>query len=389
MFQIFVFLSYYETIEYISTKNSLTTFPMLEYGFKKNAILSFSISDVRIPGMSFGFGTRAEIKNLTSRRSIICDRNYSKIQYFFNLRIERNITIPSTGVLTPFALNCIKSNHFKLYLDFKNGKTHLDYRCQNAMIYSLVFSIIYFITGLSFLICCIIFKRKQPSMYIILTIFILFSGLEEILIYPYFKKNEDKEFPEELIYDIYHIFISIFHFISLISLSVYNVLLHFYTSFLSRKLEVCTKHYFIGISSTIFLIISFISQFFKANYFNHIVSAVFYLIFAIIEVLIPAPISISKGAIILYIFGSFFTFALRNSLLIEANKSMSTYSMLIGLNLANIILQIISIILLLLGFSYFNDTAFKNFVLSTNKTLNYSEEEQRSGPSNLNNNLIF
>ena len=377
MFQIFIFLSYYEATEYIKGDSDLTFLSKLEYGFKKNAFITFDISNLKIPSITFGFATKDEIKSIKTPDKVSCSASgIAELIFYIYDGQSFNLTIPSKKTLTPFVLSCTKSYYFDFQINITNGKNQLDNRCQTAMIYSLVFGIIYLVTGVSFLVYCLISKKKQPSIYITILIFIFSISLEEIFFYVYFTENDDKEYSEKLFFDAYYILMTVFRFISLILISIFNMLFHHYVSFLSRNQSNITNYYFIGISSFIALIVSFISQFFKENYFNHIVSASFYLIFAAILFLIPSRISFSRAAVILFISGSFFTFSLRTSLLIEAEKSMNVYVMFIGLNLASIIIQILSILLLIIGFIVFHDTDFKSIVLNINQELNYSDEEQ-------------
>lgn len=364
MINIFLFLSYYTINEHVSSESYFTVFSNLGYGFKKESFITLVINN-SINEMIFGLATKDEIKYIES----LGNDNYyctgydslAEINYIFLSSVTGfvSLTIPTKRVLYPFSYECSGANDFTLSIHIENGKNSLDYRCQTAMIYSLVFSILYFVIGVSFLIYWIIYRKSEIFKFILIFSIIIFFGLEEILFYAYFVKNDKHEYFDTSNSRFYlRTAFIIFKFASLLLLSLYNSSL--YNPF--RSLLKIRKPFLIYWAiSSIFLIIVIIFVIIneKSRLTKFFIPSIFYFLFIISQAILPNPISFTKIANIFYTLGNYFTFSMSSCYIQEMKAEKNAYLLIIDLNLASIIIQIITVALLLIGFIYNNNAANK------------------------------
>lgn len=181
MIHLLFFLSYYEEQIEVASLNHFTKFPYLEFGFKKNAQYFLNFSKTA-PEMVFGYATKDELEEIEYYKNdqSYCkgDKELSKVQnYILGGPISVQGTIPSKDKFTPFIFSCDKSYTFKIGLNYQNTKRHLDYRCQDAQIYTIFFFFVFLITTISVSIYFKYLKQLTPTLnlYLLLIIFIVFT----------------------------------------------------------------------------------------------------------------------------------------------------------------------------------------------------------------------
>lgn len=358
MLNIFILLSIYEVSQYISGEHFFTSFPTLEYGFNKNADILLNISKLN-SSLIFGFATKEEINHISSLPDLTyyCSNSIELSEHCLKIDFDQifYFEISKKNILTPYIYSCSNVNQFNLTLEITNGKNNLDYRCQNAMIYSLVFSILYFIIGISFFIYCLILRRTEWFKFIFIIFIIIFFGLEEILFYAYFIRNKDKEYFDVSNSQFYlNTAFIFFKFASILVLSLYNSSL--YDSFMkSTKIRTYSLIYWAISSAFLIIVLVFVIININNNesrLISFFVPSVFYLLFVVSQSILLNPFSIYKIANLFFTFGNYFTFSMNSFYTQEMKEQINPYLMILGLNIASIIIQVITLFLLLFGFIY-------------------------------------
>ena len=163
MLQLLFFLSYYEQQIKVASSSYLTKFSFLEFGFKKNAQYFINFSKTA-PEMVFGYATKDELEEmeLSENDQLLCTGEYKLANVQTHIEggpASITGTIPSKNKLTPFIFSCDKSYVFKIGLSYQNCKKHLDYRCQDAQVYTIFFFFIFLTIGSVILIY---FKYIKP-----------------------------------------------------------------------------------------------------------------------------------------------------------------------------------------------------------------------------------
>lgn len=153
MLQILFILMYYDTYIHVNSSDYFTYYSELKYGFKKNAKIYFNI-DLRYSKMVFGLATQEELDEIASKKDKIeyCEGTHqlSKIQFLVKGNTTFTNQTSKKGFLTPYSFGCNTSYNFYLYLEYKNVHSHSDYRIQNAIIYTVIFTIFYLILEICF-----------------------------------------------------------------------------------------------------------------------------------------------------------------------------------------------------------------------------------------------
>ena len=194
---VFFVLSIYKNVFYVKASEYISSFPKMTYGYKKNTEVSLNISKITTQFV-FGLAKKKEMKNINQLGSFFqyCDSHekLSQIQFLIQNDTNLNFKIQEKNILTPFLISCDQLYKFELELEIKNGKNHLDYRCQNAMlfIYIFIFTLIGFFILL--LLYFIIFRRKDFKSFATILVFILVSIIQKIPLYFEFLKSKNVEF---------------------------------------------------------------------------------------------------------------------------------------------------------------------------------------------------
>lgn len=186
MIQLFFLLSLYKTSMDVTTTTGFQKYPLLAYGFKKNA--SFYI-DISIPtsSMVFGLATKDEIKYIESLspNDDYCSGNFTlaKIQDKVLYGKNKNISgiILSKGFYIPFSYGCHHEYEYDLELNFLNGNTHRNYLYDIGPIYTMAFGIFEFIMLIIFLLFCIFYVRTKNEYTTYLTILFLLAFIQCVI----------------------------------------------------------------------------------------------------------------------------------------------------------------------------------------------------------------
>lgn len=158
MIHFLLLLAYYKLYWTDNIESYFQKFNFLEYGFKKNATYTINFLDINTT-MVFGLATKKEIAEIEKIKDIpeFCTGEFplSRIQYLISNCSNITGKIPTKGILIPYSFTCNKNYSFVSEFDYQNGKNHLDYRCQNSIIYTLTTLILFVV----FTICYIIYIR--------------------------------------------------------------------------------------------------------------------------------------------------------------------------------------------------------------------------------------
>ena len=385
MFQIFVFLSYYETIEYISTKNSLTTFPMLEYGFKKNAIISVNISKLSSPFL-FGFATEKEIKKLKSLESGLqyCQgqTQIASYQFFIQEDSSINFLVHSKNILTPFFVLCENVVNCYTIFNFLNGNNRLDYRLQDLKTACLVFLVLYSVlSALIIIIFFLLYLRRlkikcdltQFFFLMAQAFFLLFIPVEMYIYFQFLSQNKNNEFINA---NNNYFLANIFPFIFLTAINIY-----FADG--PQKLFNLKKSIFIHIIFVVSLLILIFIKFIPTiNVFftsTHILNSILYFIFFILNSALPRNLTLTRIAFLIYLIAGYFTYGLSFFFVFEMKIFSAGYMIYITV-ITSIIIDGICYILFSLDLFYFQSfIAFDKLLENQiNKSeINYIDEKQR------------
>ena len=197
MLQFLFFLSYYNTTVY-NSKSYFKKLSYLEYGFNANAEYSINFSSVNEP-MVFGLATHDEIKDIKLLRNIeqCCQGGcaLSNIQYSITSDTLIKGRILYKDVLVPYCIACNTPYNFTIQLNYTNGNNHLDYRCQQLLIFIIIFTIIlyiYIVFYIIYILVCMKPNRKSPfSILLILLIFINLIQISMSFLYLRLQKSNE------------------------------------------------------------------------------------------------------------------------------------------------------------------------------------------------------
>lgn len=351
MIHLFFSLTLYQS--YFSTFSKCLSIWGLQYGFKKNANVFFKISNLS-SNTILGLANQKEIKELISKNFYASNCNYNEklteIQFLFQNDTSQNFQISSKNILQLYTFSCAENYTFQLDFEILNGKNHLDYRYQDALIYTLVFTILYFIFAITFLVFAILGCKKedriQMKISIFLTILLIIIGFQSLFSYLLISKNNNKEFFDNVRSDGFNIgyMISSDLLITLIYIIVYYIYLLF--AFVTKS-YIC---YFIF--SIIIFFGLFLAPVIAQNFASFFLSGIVYLIYLGVITMIPIKFSATKIAFILISLSNFFTVIMRNFYFISGTRPYDTCKMLTSLTLTNNIIQFITIILLFVDVVY-------------------------------------
>ncbi|KAK8845983.1 hypothetical protein M9Y10_020921 [Tritrichomonas musculus] len=350
------FLQYYQIELRRNSPVYFQAYPFLQYGFKKNSNYFFNFSGLTTE-IIFGLATKSELKNINIHKN---DPKYcqnheslSKIQFaiFNDTEIEGKTS--SKSVLTPYIFCCNETSSFTLGLNFSNGKSHLDYRCSNAIIYTLFFSAIFFIIFLGFRIY---FKwyNKQESIfyYILFDLFFVFCMKNLMNSFLLIISENNEFFSQKVPFGHFPSFVlTVFELLSYI-LVITELLIVFLFNFAFNQKKptgFCSVRVFVTIQSTNFVIICWL-QHVESNWMTYFVSLALYMLLCFLLLSVPAPFSMTKIGIILDLLGNCFTFTLRNMLFTETTNIVGTQLVFVCLNLVTLFTQISSSVCFLVGF---------------------------------------
>lgn len=386
MLTFFFILSYYQEKIDIKADSYFTNFPLLNFGFNKNAHYSINISNLDSQ-MVFGLATKNEIKKIKSlqndQQNCQGSTTLSKIQYLISKDTEINGKISSKSVLTPYSFSCNKSYTFTLNIDYINSKNHLDFRCQNMMTCMLVFSILFFVVEVFFIIYCIFYEKSKNLFHIYIDLFIIIVGSINVISYLLFNFSKNYEYFIVLFSGNYYgqivtyaqkllkVITSVLFLVSLLIVSMINF--HFYRLHSFKKFNL-----FDILNMLLFLLVSLVCLTFivvihvmDTGFVLFIFPASFYVLYVSFQFNISSPISMTKIASFFYIFGNFFTFALRSTFINQTSDLINTNTALIIMNVVSFVVQLFAVALFLIGYVYYHDHAIaevdNRFVLQSYK----------------------
>lgn len=205
MIHLLFLISFYEQQIEVASLSYLTKFAFLEFGFKKNAEFFVNFSKTA-PEMVFGYATKEELEEMEylKNNQLFCKggNTLSNVQIHINGG-PTNITgiIPSKGKFTPYIFSCNKSYVFKISFNYKNCKRHLDYRCQDAQVYTLFFFFVFLITASALYYYLRYVKQLTDSLNLLL-LMIVFIGFILQNLASFFSltvKNEWEYLPRDII----------------------------------------------------------------------------------------------------------------------------------------------------------------------------------------------
>ena len=147
MLQFLLCLLYYE-IDVYDHNSYFSPLTKLEYCFNENANYSVHFTNIK-EKMIFGFATHDEISNIrkVENKQAYCEGQYVLSDIQFPISADQSIQgqIPYESILIPYCFVCSKSYSFTIGFDYLNGSNQLDYRCQQLLIFTFIFTIITFI----------------------------------------------------------------------------------------------------------------------------------------------------------------------------------------------------------------------------------------------------
>ncbi|KAK8881281.1 hypothetical protein M9Y10_004015 [Tritrichomonas musculus] len=369
MFSILFILSYYQLYYEKKSKSYFQNLPFLEYGFNDDSKFQINFTYVK-SNMIFGLATKKEIleidKYKNSQEYCYGHQRLSKIQF--------NITEPTTiqgairlkSALTPYAFTCEKSISIAVIFNYSNIKNNLDYRCQGALTYTMLFFIFLSALTLAFVVYIIYCFLKKIDFidfrFIILHFFIFVTFLiQNVFTYQYYTQQKDKEYFNGRMSDKdWKASIIPKQFkIKNLSVELINSILYF---LISLSLYIL----FYDNSSTKFVIIfslvpvvilptCFVLQMFNDKIVFKILTVILYVIFGSVTFSMPPILSLTKTAILIYLFESFITCSLGGLLLVATQELIGTHCLVLILTHLGMLTQAFSIGCLLLGLVYFKD----------------------------------
>lgn len=180
MIHLLFFLSIYEDHYDVSTEYGFKKYPMLSFGFKKQATFNY---DITLPtsAMVFGLATKEEIKNIEklSPNSKYCSGNYTlaviQSKILSGKSANMSGVILSKGIYTPFTYGCHHDYEFDIKFNFLNGNYHRNYLYDIGPIFTMVLGILVFIIFLIFLIFSIFFIKTKNEYVTFLSILFILS----------------------------------------------------------------------------------------------------------------------------------------------------------------------------------------------------------------------
>lgn len=215
MLCLFSSLSLFSMAMYYPSRLFRDYIPKFTYGYQKNANIFVEITNLSSP-LILCLATKSEMKKLNTLSSILshCDQKtkITDIQFNFPTNGSVNFTIPSKNVLTALFLSCEPLYKFNISMNIINGKYHLDYRLQDIMTCSLVFSIILYVISAIFIVYVLISfltnRIKYDRYLIFLIISLLFASTYVLIHYIIINKDKNYEFVELENVSLYLDFIS-------------------------------------------------------------------------------------------------------------------------------------------------------------------------------------
>ena len=125
--------------------------------------------------MVFGLATQEELDGIASKKDKIeyCEGTHqlSKIQFLVKGNTTFTNQTSKKGFLTPYSFGCNTSYDFHLYLEYKNIHINSDYRIQNAIIYTVIFTIFYLILEICFHLYC----KRMDLFFIFFEVYFVFT----------------------------------------------------------------------------------------------------------------------------------------------------------------------------------------------------------------------
>lgn len=364
MLWLFFFLSYYRSRFNISSNSCFTSFPLLNFGFKKNAYYSIKISNLTSQ-MIFGLATKKEIKKIKSMKDDIqVHKALSNVQYIVSNETEINGKIVSKGVLTPFSYSCNRNYKFEINLSYKNIHNHLDSRCQSMMICTMFFSVLFIVIEVCFVLYWHFYEKCKRKFHFYIDSFIIIIAIINIASFLLFNFSKNNEyfvslFAEDTINNSAQtsikILISFLYLISLLIISM--IIFHFY------RVETFSDFSLYNfLSMLLFLALSFIClilivtvHVIDKNNLLFIFPLGFYILYCLIQFNFLTSFSLTKIAALFYIFGNAFTFALRSTFLNQSSSVINTNVALIIMTSISIVIQMITVAMLLFGYIHYHD----------------------------------
>lgn len=182
---LFYLFLYHDSMALYSGSYCSGDLPTLSYGYKKNAQVQITLSNLSSQTV-FGLATQKELKKIQSLDSCFQYCNGKEhvfgLQHYFEINESFNFLIPSKSVLTPVFITCAYFLRTGISIKIQNGKNSLDYRYQNSMTFHIVFSTIFFIITIGYFIFYIFIITHSHSRYqIILLIYYLLIAIETLM----------------------------------------------------------------------------------------------------------------------------------------------------------------------------------------------------------------
>lgn len=350
-------LSYY-TFNY--SRNASSYFQkivFLEYGFKKGAQYSIFFNDSNSE-MVFGFATKKEakqIKKLQNHRELCKGtQQLSKIQYYINGYKEASGQIQSKSILTPYAFTCDTNYTINLILNYLNGDSHIDYRCQDLAIVTPIFAFFICVYVIIYLFYSI-YRCKSLSnccFYFIIASILIIISIKNIFSSIYWIKNKKLEI--EYFYDSYLLMMSNSVFSSEFGVIfseafISLIIIIFYTSYGYFFLFECVRP-FLGVLGFLFSIVYNFITIFYGIYDKLIIGSWISFAGYLILILFTHPFcSFVKTGLIIYLIGVYFTSMFSVYLVDITQEKIATHYLFFIFQIISIVTQIIAIVFIQFG----------------------------------------
>lgn len=361
MLNLIIFISYYKIELRKNSPGFFKSFQFLEYGFKANAGYNFNISNPTTE-MVFGLATKKELQNilLMNNNPQYCrnkDR-LSKIQYFIINDTIINGKTTNKNILTPYIFTCNEVSTFTLSLDYINANHHSDYRCEYSIIFDFFFSITFFVIFVGFKTFFSCFNKSDDKAHSLLADIIFIFYLQDFIFFIFFIDSYNNEyfFSKSGEKPLGHLTTTIFIILKIIILIIMitNLFCFVVIMLIQSRTNILTHNSYLIIQG-ILLIIMFSFFFIELRWISYFAVILLNLVVIILTFIIQSPFSLTKLSAIVNFIGNFFTFPIGYVLIKETFGSLSTHAVVLWLNSITLITQIISTVLLLIGFFVYHD----------------------------------
>lgn len=384
MLYLFSSLSLFSVAMYYPSSLFKDYIPKLTYGYNKNANVFVEITNLSSP-LILCLATKSEMKKLNTLSSVLsyCDQEtkITDIQFKFRTNGSVNFTIPSKSILNALFLSCEPLYKFELSMNIINGKYHLDYRLQDIMTSSLVFSIILYAATVIFfayvLISFLTNRIKYDRYLILIIISLLFASTHALIHFIIINKNKNFEFVELEHLTIYLDFFSAGLVCFIFGLLNFQRYIDIYLLFHYEHHILCSIES-IGLIYLLILVINFLFVALSDGTVGFFLLLCMTFIIVVYNCIFPSNVTLNRIASLLSVCLNFLN-SIKIALLMLKSDLFSN-RLYFKFYIMDVILLIIIVVLTLVDYFCFyckNNVKRLGLIEKANKIENYSDDIQR------------